>query len=214
MNHVRLKMNDAKTEFMYFGNPKLVNETSTKSINVNGIEVKRAECVRLLGAWLDTGLTFKHHVKTKAKAASLNLLKLRKIQDYLTRDACKSLVLSLCVSHLDYGNILLLGLPEKTLQILQNVQNMCAKLVLRAGKFSSNTEALRELHWLPISSRIVFKAMCIIYKSLNGNGPNYIKKMLVPAKIMRTGLRSQKHIQENLCVPFTKKKHMQVEHSV
>lgn len=79
MNTVRLKMNDSKTEFMYFASPQMLKHTTMNSISVNGTDVTRSECVRLLGAWLDSSLSFKQHVTTKAKAASINLHKLRKI---------------------------------------------------------------------------------------------------------------------------------------
>lgn len=99
-----------------------------------------------------------------------------------------------------------MGLPAVTIQTLQKVQNMCAKLVLRQSKYTSNTQALRDLHWLPVMSRIVFKVLSIVYKTLHDQGPNYLKQMLIPAKIMRKGLRSEKQNSVDLCVPFVLKK--------
>ena len=34
---------------------------------------------------------------------------------------------------------------------------------------------LRELHWLPVKERVEFKILAIVFKSLNGQGPNYFK---------------------------------------
>ena len=48
----------------------------------------------------------------------------------------------LCMSHPDYSNALLYVLPEKTIKRYQEIQNMCAKLVLGRSKYSSSTEAL------------------------------------------------------------------------
>ncbi|KAF7645377.1 hypothetical protein LDENG_00205820, partial [Lucifuga dentata] len=36
---------------------------------------------------------------------------------------------------------------------------------------------LKILHWLPVKIRIDFKALLIVYKSLNGLGPKYIADM-------------------------------------
>lgn len=204
MNSVRLKMNDAKTEFIYFGNKRFLSLSQVQTLHMNGEEIKKSDCVRLLGAWLDANLGFKQHVRTKVKKAMSNLFRLKKIRKFLTKEACESLVLSLCISHLDYANCLLVGLPDVTLKPLQMVQNMCAKLVLNRDKYQSNMKALRDLHWLPIRSRICFKLLSIVFKTLNNEGPKYLKDMLIIEQKGRTGLRSSSN--NNLLVPFTAKK--------
>lgn len=140
MNSVRLKMNDSKTEFIYFGNSRFLRSSQVQSLSVNDVDVPRTDCVRLLGAWLDSALGFKNHVQQKSKKALSNLFRLKKIRNYLTQDACETLVLSLCISHIDYANCLLSGLPQTTISVLQRVQNMCAKLVLKRTKYDSNSQ--------------------------------------------------------------------------
>ena len=39
-------------------------------------------------------------------------------------------------------------------------------------------KTLKELHWLPIKYRIKFKILLIVYKCLNGMGPDYLCDML------------------------------------
>ena len=56
----------------------------------------------------------------------------------------------LCISHLDYSNAVLYGIPNKTLNKYQRIKNMCAKLVLGKLKYDGSTESLKALHWLPI----------------------------------------------------------------
>ena len=50
--------------------------------------------------------------------------------------------------HLDYCNIVLVGLPAATLAPLQRVLRMAARLVLDLKPRNHVTPALRELHWL------------------------------------------------------------------
>ena len=38
-------------------------------------------------------------------------------------------------------------------------------------------EDLRDLHWLPVKKRIVFKVALLAYKSVNGLAPEYLKNM-------------------------------------
>ena len=48
---------------------------------------------------------------------------------------------------------------------------------------------LKELHWLPVSQRIVFKLMLIVHKSFNNIGPIYISELLkiyTPSRNLRS----------------------------
>ena len=107
-----------------------------------------------------------------------NFTKIRSICHLLTQEASASLVLSLCVSHLDYCNSVLFGLPDVTISQMQRVQNMCACLVLRRTKWESVTECLATLHWLPIKQQIKFKLCVLTYKLLHHQGPKYLQELI------------------------------------
>jgi len=63
----------------------------------------------------------------------------------------QSLVVSLVLSRLDYGNATLAGLPGNQLERLQlqSVMNAAAQLVCSARKYEHITPLLHDLHWLP-----------------------------------------------------------------
>ena len=150
MNLVKLKMNTEKTEFIIFGHSKQLEKCVTQQINVVGGMIDRSSCICYLGAYLDEKLTLKEHVKRKSTISIRNIYKIKKIRKFPTAQATETLVLGLVISHLDYGNSLLIGCPKTTLDIYQKAQHMCAKLVLQKKKYESATEALITPHWLPI----------------------------------------------------------------
>ena len=115
MDEARLKMNPAKTEFIYFGNTRQIQKGTISSINVAGDLMPRSDIIKYLGVWLDSGLSFKMYITKKYKAAMPNFIRIRSIHHLLSQDTTASLLLSLCISHLDYCNSILYGLPDSTI---------------------------------------------------------------------------------------------------
>ena len=176
---VHLKMNQSKTEFILFGNQVQLKKCTTNDININRDLIVRSNAVRYLGAWLNSNLSYKLHITKKCQAAMLNFQRIKSIQHLLDPNTCANLCVSLCISHLDYTNSLLTGLPEVSLNKLQRVQNMYAKLALRKGKYDSLRECMKHLHWLPIHFRITFKILVLTHKCLNGDAQDYLKDLIV-----------------------------------
>ena len=112
VDHNRLKMNDSKTEFILFGSRKQLAKCITTHLDINGNNIPRSEYIHYLGKWMDQHLSFKTHMQIKCKSAAFNLFRLCKICSVLTRETANLLALALIVSHLDYTNATLNGLPN------------------------------------------------------------------------------------------------------
>ena len=200
----RLKMNDSKTEFILIGSKQQLLKSSITNLRVSDVTIDVSDCVKLVGAHLDSQLSFKKHISEKCKIACFNLSKISLLRKYLTRDSCALLVLSLVIVHLDYSNALFIGLPDKSINKLQRVQNMAAKLVLKAKKYDSNTACLKELHWLPIKQRVKYKVLITVWKCMYNQAPDYLKCLLV--KNEQQAYCTRRSVKFNLVVPKTKKK--------
>ena len=202
----RLKMNSSKTEAILFCSRYFANITDMDNIDVCGSNIELSKCVKQLGVKLDNVLSFKDHVKNKCKIANFSLIQIRKIRKYLSQDTAKIITYALVISHLDFSNSLLYGLPECTLHKLQIIQNQAAKVVLANWDISS-FEALRTLHWLPVKLRISFKLLCLVFKCLYNMAPTYLSKLIQIKTFTyrtRTQAKSEKGIF--LDVPFNRSK--------
>ena len=117
-----------------------------------------------------------------------NFTHIKAIWKHITKQVCTTQVLSLCITHLDYGNALLYGLLKKSIKRLQMVQNICAKLVLQCLKYSSATQALMDLHWLPIEQCIHYKILTITYRAIQNGVPKSIMDLLRPEDLKRDNM--------------------------
>jgi hypothetical protein len=204
MDNNRLKMNDTKTEFICYGSRQQLGKCKTQSIDVNSITVHKATSIKYLGVDLDQELSYKTHIKRMCKIAMYNLFRIRQIRQYLTVDACKTVILGLVITHLDNSNGLFYKLPDTDIKKLQRVQNAAAKLVLRKGKYDSATNCLKDLHWLPIKLRVQFKIILTVHKCLLGNAPAYLSdKLKVKGSVRTLRLTTDTTTLE---VPFTRRK--------
>jgi len=92
----------------------------------------------------------------------------------VSRPVVQSLVMSLVLSRLDYGNATLADIPQHLLWRLQSVMNAAAQLIYSSSRFDHITPLLRQLHWLKVKERIDFKLAVLVFKCVNGSAPPYL----------------------------------------
>ena len=179
MKENKLKLNDDKTEFIILGSRRNLKKVISKNIWIGEHQIKPSACVRNIGGYFDAEMRMEVQVKETCRTAWFNLLKIRKIREYLTKDQVKTVIHAYITSRLDNNNALLFKLPKVHRSKLQIIQN-CAARVIMTGvrKFDHVSPTLYELHWLPIAKRIDFKILLITYKALHGHGPLYLKELL------------------------------------
>ena len=103
----------------------------------------------------------------------------------------QTLIVSLVLSRLDYGNAVLVGLPVHLYRRLQSVMNAAARPVYSL-RFSDNiSDALVSLRWLRSPERVTFKVAVLMYKAVRGSTPTYLSQLVRVADLPgRRSLRS------------------------
>src|SRR4029434_11329968 len=92
------------------------------------------------------------------KTAFFHLKNVARLQPSLSFATTQTLIHALITSRLDYCNSILYGSPNTVLNELQYVQNSAACLLTSTRRCEHITPVLRNLHWLPVKTRINFKA--------------------------------------------------------
>ena len=113
------------------------------------------------------------NTKSICKSSHYHIRNIAKIRKYIDEESAKIVVHAFVTAKLDSCNSLLYGLPQHLISRLQSIQNKAARVVTRTGKFDHITPVLKQLHWLPVRYRIVFKILLLVYKALNGTAPSY-----------------------------------------
>ena len=186
MSNNFLQLNPDKTEIIIIGNK---DKREALSIYLKSLSLNINSQARNLGVLFDTDLSFEAHVKSVVKTCFYHLRNITKVMPFLSCSDAERLVHAFITSKLDYCNALLAGLPKKLINQLQLVQNSAARVLKKTKRWERITPVLQSLHWLPVSSRIEFKVLLLVYKSLHNLGPKYLSDLLVrftPGRVLRS----------------------------
>ena len=186
----KLKLNGDKTELLVL-TVRQRPEPPLDSIKIGPDIIKASKSAKNIGVWLDSVLSMDVQINNICKTAFYHLRNIAKIRKFLTHRQCEILIQALISSKLDYCNVLLSGLQQSRIDRLQHVQNSAARLLTATSRYDHVTPVLRSLHWLPVSARIDFKILLLVFKVLNGLGPLYLSELLEPY-IPNRNLRSAK----------------------
>jgi len=137
------------------------------------------------------------HVKSLCQACFFQLRQFRQVRWSLTAETTTS-----AASRLDYCNSLLYGISDdlpKKLSCLEPSSSLAAD----TRKFDHSRPVLRELHWLPIRKRIVYKLAVMIYKctGMHGLAPRDLAVGCVPVTSLVS--RRQFRSAESGCLVVT-----------
>jgi len=84
------------------------------------------------------------------------------------------------LSRIDYCNVVFAGLPATTLAPLRRVMNAAIRYVAGLRPRDHVSSAQRDLQWLPIEQRIVYK-LCVMMHAVHiGTAPEYIHDLVTP----------------------------------
>ena len=203
--HEHIKMNDSKTEFIVLGTMSQLDKSPLVLKCIDKTEIQKLSCIKFLGAHLDVILSFKSHVKSKVSTANHILHLTIYISKFITREVVQMITCTLIFPHLDYTNSILVNPPKTTLKLLQEVQNSATRLVFQKTKFHHAQILLKEIHWLSIHQRCIYKHLTIVWKTLHGEDPEYLYEKL-KVKTFTNTTRLANSVSITLQTPFNRHK--------
>jgi hypothetical protein len=199
----RLQLNTSKTEVIWCATPRRQQQLPTADLRVGSDYVRPSKCVRNLGIFIDSDVTMRTHVTRTVASCFATLRQLRTVRRSVSDPVFRTMVVSLVLSRLDYGNATLAGIPAYQHHRLQSVMNAAAKLIHRRRRYDHVTPLLHDLHWLKSQERVDFKLAVTVYKCLHGLAPQYLVNSI--QRVAESGRRQLRSSStEALVVPFTR----------
>ena len=185
-----LSLNPSKTEYLLIGTGQQRAKVTLNAVTFAGCLLNPSPSARNLGITFESDLSLTKHISSVCQRSYHAIRTLRQIRSSLDHNSAVLLANSLVSCYLDYCNSLYFGLPQKSLQRLQLVQNSLARAVVPSVKRHEHiTPTLRMLHWLPVQQRVRYKVCLLTYKALTCNSPSYLKDLLhpyIPARPLRS----------------------------
>ena len=195
----KLKINDAKTEFIVLRSPMLKHDLSDLSVNVGGNVIKPSVKVRDLGVILDQTLSFDNHISALCQSAHFHIRNIGRIRNLLSFDACATLVHALIGSRLDYYNSLLYNIADAKVERQQKVRNQAARIFTRSPPRDHITPVLKQLQWLKVRERIRCKVLILAHKSFYETAPQCLSALITRKDHLKKTRSSTDHYLK--CTP-------------
>ena len=176
MNFQFLKINPDKTEILLLFPKSLEKEVIIKGTIIGDQQcIRFSEVVKNVGVWVDQNLDLTHHINKIVSHCYKILRDIGSIRSFISQMHTEMLVHAVISSRLDYCNSLFFNLSKANINKLQKVQNAAARLVARKRKRHSISSTIKDLHWLRIESRIIFKILLLVYKGIQGTSSKNIQ---------------------------------------
>ena len=170
----KLKLNSEKTELLVIGSQNLSASQFPSFTAIDGSVTQPSQFVRNIGVIFDNKLNMERQVAAICKSTFFQIRNISRIRKFLSVSCTKAFVHAFVTCRLDNCNSLLYGFPKYLVHRLQLVQNCAARLILCGRKFDRITPLLKELHWLPLEQRIIFKISLVTFKALNNLCPSLL----------------------------------------
>jgi len=166
MRSNRLQLNTAKTEFLWSTTSRRLHQLPQSPLRVGSDHISPASAIQDLGIYIDSDVLMRSHVAKTVSACCSVLRKLRTIRLSVSRSVLQSLVSSLVLLWLDYGNSNSPAFHHISSDGRKSVMNAVSRLIFSSWRFQHITLLLRQLHWLKAPERTAFKQSVPVYKCL------------------------------------------------
>ena len=198
----KMFVNLTKTSSMSIGSRQNLSNTDELSITIDNEDISNVENQKLLGIFIDKTLSWDKQIDSVCLNITrrITLLKLLYYNSYI-------------LPIFDYGCMIWGQCSTYTIKRLLSLQKRVARIILQADFMTPSKEMFQELGWLTFTNIVEYHICVMVFKSLNGQAPDYLSSLL--KKSSETNTRNlPSNEQELLKVPFARTAYYEKSFSV
>ena len=176
---LNLVLNTSKTKVMWFGKKNAPLPTGVITTS-EGLELEVVTSYKYLGVWLDGTLSFSQHIsKLQAKVKS-RLGFLYRNRSSFTPAAKLTLIQMTILPMLDYGDIIYRSAGKGALERLDVLYHSAIRFATNAPYRTHHCTLYSSVNWSSLYTRRKTHWLMLIYKTLLGLTPPYLRYLLHP----------------------------------
>jgi len=163
----KLTLNTSKTEFMLIGSrQRLSTFDSSPSLEIDGAPISQVTFTKSLGVYIDQNLSWNVQVDNLCKKIATGIRVLKHSRAFVPFDTLQTMYPSLVQPHFDYCSEIW-GCCNKTLSSYQTSETpkSCA----------AHSFIIDKLGWRKLDTQRQINKATMLYKSLNGLAPFYLR---------------------------------------
>ena len=170
------------------------------SLKIDGAPISQVPSTKSLGVYIDENLTWNVHIEKLSKKIASGIGALKRIRPFVPHKTLLFIYNSLVKPHFDYCNVVWGSCNKTLVNKLQKLQNRAAR-VLTSSTFDTSTEYFFQvLSWRKLESQRQIQKACMVYKSLNGLAPGYLRSRFVERSAVTD--YSLRNTKDKLAVPL------------
>uniref|UniRef100_A0A3B3CX90 Reverse transcriptase domain-containing protein n=1 Tax=Oryzias melastigma TaxID=30732 RepID=A0A3B3CX90_ORYME len=177
-SRLHLKLNVTKTKIMWFGKKGHLPSPPPSITTLDGTPLEQVTNYKYLGIWLDDTLSFSthiHHLQSKVKSKIGALYRMR---SSLTFSARRTLVQTTILPILDYGDVIYRSASKHLLQKLDPLYHSAIRFITNAPFKTHHCTLYSSVNWTSLFTRRKCHWLLLIYKTLLGLSPPYLRQLL------------------------------------
>ena len=172
----KLVLNYPKSKYVIMASP---HERSIQNINpkINGRPLERVFSVKILGIEIDNCLRFDAQIDKLIKDLNSRFALLSRLKNFLPEKTLNFIYKSIIRPKLEYGCIVWGHTYDIHIERLVKIQKRFGRLITNSDYSIRSENIFTKSNWLSIKNAIKYQSVLYIFKSINGYGSNYTKRL-------------------------------------
>jgi hypothetical protein len=178
-NDHRLVLNPSKTKSIIVGFSRLLNQLevgSLPAISIQGEQVQFSTCLRILGVYVDSTLSWKEQTTRICNKVFAGMHQFKRLKRFIPKQIRILLVKSLIMPFFDYCSTVYIDLNSELDMRMQRSLNYAVRYIFDARRDEHITPYFQELGWLKLKDRRRYFLLITVYRIIIKNeGPCYLR---------------------------------------